>query len=406
MTRRPLLEACLIVRDEAVDLPGCLRSLRALGNLLGAIRVYDTGSTDSTIALAREFGCDVQEGYWDDDFARARNASLEMSEAHWALVIDADERVIAMPERLRSTLERAGGANVLTTELFHVDVEGRPSWRSRYLKMVRPDEIRFHHPIHEVVGATDGKDVRILDLDPTELEFEHLGYADPEDMARKADRNHAIADAAVRAARARGDRHLLAHALRHRARSTSGSERIDATVSDLREAWGLLATGTTSWVRCGTDLVHALQGAGSVLHAGSVVDQLIAGGAPRALGHRLQAELALDAGRLGDARRAIDELLAASEGSDELATAALALRLRLALAAQERDVALAVAALLVNRGDESRVPILVDLFRGSATMLTDLLTPALQGPHSDATLQALRDAGGLGESVATLWARR
>lgn len=86
----PLVTACLIVKDEEENLPHCLRSLEGFCD---EIVVYDTGSTDHTTDLAHVRGATVIEGYWDGDFARARNAALAHCRGQWILWIDADEEL-------------------------------------------------------------------------------------------------------------------------------------------------------------------------------------------------------------------------------------------------------------------------------------------------------------------------
>src|SRR5207302_9427841 len=97
-TRGKLLAAALIVKDEERLLPACLDSLQGF---VDEIVVSDTGSTDSTRETARAAGPRVIEGYWDDDFARARNAALDACDAHWVLSIDADEVVETDPKQMR-----------------------------------------------------------------------------------------------------------------------------------------------------------------------------------------------------------------------------------------------------------------------------------------------------------------
>ena len=82
-TTRPFLDACLIVKNEEANLPDCLTSLYRLRPLISSVCVYDTGSTDRTIEIARDGGCVVTEGYWDGDFARARNASSAARLLRW-----------------------------------------------------------------------------------------------------------------------------------------------------------------------------------------------------------------------------------------------------------------------------------------------------------------------------------
>ena len=66
-----LVSACLIVKDEEHNLPSCLGALNGIAD---EVVIYDTGSSDGTIALAEDSGATVVRGYWDDDFGRARAA--------------------------------------------------------------------------------------------------------------------------------------------------------------------------------------------------------------------------------------------------------------------------------------------------------------------------------------------
>ncbi len=78
----------MIVRDEEENLPHCLESV---GGLFDQIVVVDTGSVDRTRELARQFGAQVFEFTWIDDFAAARNAALEHATGDYAFWLDADD---------------------------------------------------------------------------------------------------------------------------------------------------------------------------------------------------------------------------------------------------------------------------------------------------------------------------
>ena len=82
----------MIVRNEAKTLRGCLESVR---QAFQEIVIADTGSTDGTQDIAREFGARVFEIPWQNDFAAARNRALEGINSGWILSLDADERLDA-----------------------------------------------------------------------------------------------------------------------------------------------------------------------------------------------------------------------------------------------------------------------------------------------------------------------
>jgi glycosyltransferase involved in cell wall biosynthesis len=85
MTR---LALSMIVRDAAATLRDCLESVRGIAD---EVVLADTGSTDNTIAIAKQFGARVISIPWTNDFAAARNRALAEVRADWILVLDADE---------------------------------------------------------------------------------------------------------------------------------------------------------------------------------------------------------------------------------------------------------------------------------------------------------------------------
>ena len=86
----PRVSVCLIVRNEEQLLQRSLESVRSIAH---QIVVVDTGSTDSTVEIARRNGAEVYSFPWRDDFSAARNAALERATGDWALILDADEEL-------------------------------------------------------------------------------------------------------------------------------------------------------------------------------------------------------------------------------------------------------------------------------------------------------------------------
>jgi tetratricopeptide (TPR) repeat protein len=87
-----LISLCMIARDEAANLPRCLRSVR---EVVDEIIFVDTGSQDESCRIALDFGAHVVEIHWPGDFSAARNASLAQATSDWSLVMDADEELAA-----------------------------------------------------------------------------------------------------------------------------------------------------------------------------------------------------------------------------------------------------------------------------------------------------------------------
>jgi GT2 family glycosyltransferase/glycosyltransferase involved in cell wall biosynthesis/tetratricopeptide (TPR) repeat protein len=96
----PRLSVCLIVKNEEQFIGQCLASV---GDVAAQIVVVDTGSTDRTVAIAKEHGAEVHHFAWCDDFSAARNAALEHATGDWVLSLDADEELL--PEH-RETLQQ------------------------------------------------------------------------------------------------------------------------------------------------------------------------------------------------------------------------------------------------------------------------------------------------------------
>lgn len=183
-SRRPSLSVCMIVRNEAAMLRDCLASTQGVRDELIAV---DTGSTDDTAGILAQAGARVVARGWRDDFADARNASIETATGDWILWIDADERLRpAEHERLRQLIGR-GGADAFNVSIHSPTATGGHVSRAHRLFRNRRG-VRFTGRIHEQVSsslAETGARVEAADL-----HIDHLGYALPPDQMRiKNERN-------------------------------------------------------------------------------------------------------------------------------------------------------------------------------------------------------------------------
>jgi glycosyltransferase involved in cell wall biosynthesis len=188
-----LLSAAIIVRDEAEHLDACLQSLQAL---VDEIVVVDTGSTDSSVQVARRHGAIVGHEPWRGDFATPRNRSLELASGEWILYIDADERVSpADQQERRRQLVAATSYAALRVPL--VPRVGWTPYVEYRLWRHRPD-VRFSGRMHESIvpsihaaAEREGQRVGVSNL----LTIEHFGYES--DQQRKYERDEPILLAAL-----------------------------------------------------------------------------------------------------------------------------------------------------------------------------------------------------------------
>ena len=86
----PRISAALIVKNEENMLAECIESFR---EAVDEIVIVDTGSSDKTVEIAKEFQVNLYHHEWKDDFSEARNFSISKTTGDWVLIIDADERI-------------------------------------------------------------------------------------------------------------------------------------------------------------------------------------------------------------------------------------------------------------------------------------------------------------------------
>jgi len=98
------ISAAIIVRNEERTLARCLSSIR---EHVDEIVVVDTGSTDLTPHIARQFTDRVFERPWRRDFAEARQYAFDRASGDWVFWVDADD-VVVNADRIRASIDTAG----------------------------------------------------------------------------------------------------------------------------------------------------------------------------------------------------------------------------------------------------------------------------------------------------------
>lgn len=182
------LTTALIVRNEADYLEACLDSIQAVSD---QIVIVDTGSTDATLDIARQYGAEIYHFDWVDDFAAARNESLKFAKGTWILCIDADERLEKTSVDELKTIVHSND----NTSYFRVNIRNQTREKDHYnitsTHRLFPNfqGIEFRGRIHEQIMASANE--KGLHEKNSTITLKHLGYINSNDPnSEKSRRNY------------------------------------------------------------------------------------------------------------------------------------------------------------------------------------------------------------------------
>lgn len=148
------LSLCMIVKNEEDVLKRCLNSVKGL---FDEIIIVDTGSTDNTKNIAKEFTDNIYDFVWCDDFSKARNYSLSKANSDFVMWLDADD--IITSENLEKLLNLKKTLT-LKTDIVMIKyaisfVDNKPTF-SFYRERIfnRRKNFKFNGAVHECVAPT------------------------------------------------------------------------------------------------------------------------------------------------------------------------------------------------------------------------------------------------------------
>jgi len=153
------ISLCIVVKNEEMALPQCLNSVK---DVVEEMIVLDTGSSDRTVEIARQFGAKVYHFTWCNDFSAARNEALKYVRGDWVLVLDADE--VLVPEIIPDLQQIINSDRLLVINLLRHEVGAAQSPYSLVSRLFRchPD-ISFSRPYHATI---DDRVAEILRCEP------------------------------------------------------------------------------------------------------------------------------------------------------------------------------------------------------------------------------------------------
>ena len=181
------LSIAIITYNEERNLARCLQSIADLAH---EIIVVDSGSTDGTMAIAKNFGAIIQEQSWLG-YRDQKNVALDLCSQPWVLALDADEEVSpALKKEIIAFFEQGkdqylNGACFPRKTWFLGRWIRHGDWYPDFqLRLFRRDRGRWKEPIHEFVEVS-GK--------VTTLSGELLHYSFPS-MNRYIDKINPFSD--------------------------------------------------------------------------------------------------------------------------------------------------------------------------------------------------------------------
>lgn len=172
------ISLCMIVKNEEENLARCLDSVK---DLVSETVLVDTGSTDRTVPIARQYGAKVFRRPWNDDFSEARNYALSKAAGDWILIMDADDELEPADRDVLLGLAREGGpADVYCCKTLNYSGDHEDCCNilmTMSIRLIRNGKGYFYRGrVHEQLAGAGGAPC----MTATEIRFYHYGYLSSE----------------------------------------------------------------------------------------------------------------------------------------------------------------------------------------------------------------------------------
>lgn len=143
----------ILTRNEEQDLPGALASVSWSDD----VHVFDSFSTDATVAIATGLGASVAQRTFDN-YAAHRNAALRQTRFRhpWVLLLDADERCTdALGVEVQAVAAQnppaLAGYRLRRRDYFRSTWLRHAQISPWYIRLVRPERAQYTREINEVL---------------------------------------------------------------------------------------------------------------------------------------------------------------------------------------------------------------------------------------------------------------
>ncbi|WJM07858.1 glycosyltransferase [Paenibacillus sp. PK1-4R] len=164
------ISLCMIVKNEEQVLSRCLESAK---DVVNEIIIVDTGSTDTTLDIARKYTDKIYSFEWVNDFSAARNESLKYATSDYILVLDADE-YLEVGANFQENLES-------DCDYYLLKIRNEISWdRNFTFTAIRLFKnyisLKYENRLHEHLNIV--RDTIKYNMGESNLLINHVGYTD------------------------------------------------------------------------------------------------------------------------------------------------------------------------------------------------------------------------------------
>lgn len=176
------VSAVMIVKNGARTIRRTLESLREFDDVV----VYDNGSSDATVEIAREYpNINLIEGHFDG-FGTTKNRAASFAEHDWVLIIDSDEVVDeVLVKALQSKTLDPHTIYIVNFLAFYKEIEIRHcGWNNQKIRRLYNKKVtRFNdNAVHENI-IDEG-----MKKEPIDGNMKHYSYMSISDFIIKLDR--------------------------------------------------------------------------------------------------------------------------------------------------------------------------------------------------------------------------
>lgn len=179
-----VLSICMIVKNEEKNLNRCLSSLQPLLDCgFSELIIIDTGSTDCTKDVAREFTGNVHSFQWTGDFSEARNMSIFYAKGEYVFIIDADEELEV--SEVNKVIELFSTSHFKLYNTFTLKIKSFTNLELTQFSMMTQQRIFRNTGDFYYESAVHNQPKSSYPIEHLDIEILHYGYIMTEDIKEK-----------------------------------------------------------------------------------------------------------------------------------------------------------------------------------------------------------------------------